>query len=218
MPRRALIGPWGHNDPVHGAPGPAVGILGELVRWWDRWLMGIENGIDDEPMLVAYMQDSVAPAANLAERPGRWVAEDEWPSPRIAPSALALGDGTLGEAAPPEATLARSAACRPSAWTAARGAPTRARPTCRSTSGRTTPARSSTTSAPLVEPLEILGFPEARLVLSADRPAALVVGRLCEVRSDGASLLVTRGQLNLCHRGSHAEPEAVAPGRSWTSR
>ena len=76
VPRHALIGPWGHNDPVHGVPGPAVGILGELVRWWDRWLKGVDTGIDDEPMVVAYMQDSVVPRANLAERPGRCVAED----------------------------------------------------------------------------------------------------------------------------------------------
>ncbi len=81
VPRRALIGPWGHNDPVHGAPGPAVGILGEFVRWWDRWLKGIENGVDREPMVVAWMQDSVRPAANLADRPGRWVGEERWPPP-----------------------------------------------------------------------------------------------------------------------------------------
>ena len=53
MPRRALIGPWGHVDPVHGNPGPGVGILSEYVRWWDRWLKGIANGIDEEPALVA---------------------------------------------------------------------------------------------------------------------------------------------------------------------
>ena len=86
-------------------PGPRRARAGgrassrELVRWWDRWLKGVENGIDDEPMLVAYMQDSVAPAANRAERPGRFVAEDAWPSPRIERRALALGDGTLGEPA-----------------------------------------------------------------------------------------------------------------------
>ena len=51
VPRKGLIGPWGHNDPVHGIPGPAVGILQEQVRWWDRWLKGVDNGIDREPML-----------------------------------------------------------------------------------------------------------------------------------------------------------------------
>jgi len=32
VPRRALIGPWGHNDPVHGAPGPAIVELDEITR------------------------------------------------------------------------------------------------------------------------------------------------------------------------------------------
>jgi uncharacterized protein len=212
VPRRALIGPWGHNDPVHGAPGPAVGILSELVRWWDRWLLGVENGIEDEPMVVAYMQDSVPPAANLEHRPGRWVGEAEWPSPRIAGRELFLGDGVLA-AGPPsadtwhEAASVQTVGLDGGAWCAdARSAdlPLDQRPD---------DARSLTfTSGPLAEPLEILGFPAATLVLSADRPAALVSARLCEVRADGASLLVTRGQLNLCHRSSHAEPEPVPPG------
>lgn len=30
-----------------------------------------------------WMQDSVPPTTSYAERPGRWVAETSWPSPRI---------------------------------------------------------------------------------------------------------------------------------------
>jgi putative CocE/NonD family hydrolase len=212
VPRRALIGPWGHNDPVHGAPGPAVGILGELVRWWDRWLKGIENGVDDEPMVVAWMQASVRPAANLEQRPGRWVAEEHWPSPRIARRSLRLGDGVLSDD-PGAATgwlevgSDQSVGLDGGAWCAD------AKSADLPLDQRSEDARSCCfTSAPLPEPVEILGFPEARLVLSADRPLALVSARLCEVRPDAASLLVTRGQLNLCHRWSHAEPEPVVPG------
>jgi putative CocE/NonD family hydrolase len=212
VPRRALIGPWGHNDPVHGAPAPAVGILSELVRWWDRWLLGVENGIEDEPMVVAYMQESVPPAANLEHRPGRWVGEAEWPSPRIAERELFLGDGLLSPDPPSvdtwdEAASVQTVGLDGGAWCAD------ARSADLPLDQRADDARSLTfTSEPLAEPLEILGFPAARLVLSADRPAALVSARLCEVRADGASLLVTRGQLNLCHRRSHSEPEPVPPG------
>ncbi len=70
VPRRALVGPWGHNDPVHGVPAPAVGSLGECVRFYDRWLKGIENGVDDEPQLIAWLQDSVAAARTLRRAPG----------------------------------------------------------------------------------------------------------------------------------------------------
>ncbi len=211
VPRRAIIGPWGHNDPVRGAPGPAVGILSELVRWWDRWLKGVDNGSDDEPMLVAYLQESVPPAANLAERPGRWIAEAAWPSPLGEERVLGLGDRTLGGPVGAAGWLSvasvQTVGLDGGAWCAD------ARSADLPVDQRVEDAHSLTfSSQPLDEPLELLGFPEARLVVSADRPLALVSARLCEERSDGTVLLVTRGQLNLCHRRSHAEPELLVPG------
>ncbi|MEM7123855.1 MAG: CocE/NonD family hydrolase, partial [Pseudomonadota bacterium] len=56
-PRRALIGPWTHVYPHFGTPGPAMGFLQEGLRWWDRWLKGVENGIEDEPACQIWMQD-----------------------------------------------------------------------------------------------------------------------------------------------------------------
>lgn len=213
VPRRALIGPWGHNDPVHGAPGPAVGILGELVRWWDRWLKGDENGIDSEPQIVAWMQESVPPAANIADRPGRWVGEQEWPTPHVQPRTLLLGDHslTISPLEGREGWLAvgsvQSVGVDGGAWCAD------AKSADLPLDQRADDARSlSFTSAPLVDAVEILGFPEARLVLRADRPVAMVSARLCEVRPDGSSLLVTRGQLNLCQRDSRAKPSLVPVG------
>ncbi len=210
VPRRALIGPWGHNDPVHGNPGPAVGILSEFVRWWDRWLKGVENGIEHEPMVVAWMQDSVAPSANLAERPGRWVAEQRWPPPAAAPLTLTIGDGVLGESAggvTRSIGSVQTVGLDGGAW-------------CADGKSADLPvdqavddARSLTfTSAALDDPLEILGFPAVRLDVSADRPVALISVRLCEVRADGSSLMVTRTQLNLCHRESHEYPQLLEPG------
>jgi hypothetical protein len=73
-------------------------------------------------------------------------------------------------------------------------------------------------SDPLTGPLEILGFPVAVLELESNRPQALVAVRLCEVASDGRSLLVARGFLNLTHRDSHAEPEPLAAGRRYLVR
>ena len=61
--RRAAAGAdraLGPRRPGARQPGTGVGILSEYVRWWDRWLKGIANGIDEEPALVAYLQDSGA--------------------------------------------------------------------------------------------------------------------------------------------------------------
>jgi predicted acyl esterase len=52
-PRRALIGPWGHQWPQSGRPGPRIGFLQEAVRWWDHWLKGESNGVmADDPQCV----------------------------------------------------------------------------------------------------------------------------------------------------------------------
>ena len=213
VPRRTLIGPWGHNDPESGNPGPSVGINAELVRFWDRWLKGIEP-LDDEPMVTAYLQDGVRPQANLTHRPGRWVGEPAWPSPQLRELVLALGDGTLGGdpvAGSRSLGSLQTVGLDGGAWCAD------GRSADLPVDQRAEDGRSLTfTSEPLDASLELLGFAEARLSLSSDRPVALVSVRLCEVRQDGSSLLVTRGQLNLCHRRSHAEPEPVVPGEQMT--
>ncbi|MCF8038905.1 MAG: CocE/NonD family hydrolase, partial [Desulfohalobiaceae bacterium] len=81
VPRKGLIGPWSHLYPHLGRPGPAIGFLQEELRWWDLWLKDRETGIMDEPMLRAWMQDSVPPTTSYEHRPGRWICEFEWPSP-----------------------------------------------------------------------------------------------------------------------------------------
>ena len=80
-PRKGLIGPWGHAWPQNATPLPAIGFLQESLRWWDHWLKGIDNGIMQEPMLRAWVQDSVRPATTHHERPGRFVSADAWPPP-----------------------------------------------------------------------------------------------------------------------------------------
>jgi len=102
--RKGLIGPWSHMYPHMGIPGPAIGFLQEALRWWDTWLKGLETGIMDEPMLRVWMQDSVPPTTRYDTRPGRWIAEPEWPSPHIqeqtfgfAPWRIVTDDRTVEE-------------------------------------------------------------------------------------------------------------------------
>jgi len=89
VPRRALVGPWSHKYPHLGKPGPAIGFLQDTLRWWDHWLKDEATDIMDEPQVRVWMQDSVRPATRYKERPGRWIAEDEWPSRVSSPGACA---------------------------------------------------------------------------------------------------------------------------------
>ena len=137
-PRKGLIGPWSHAWPQAGPPGPAIGFLQEMLRWFDHWLGGVDTGIMDEPMLRAYIQDSFRPASCYAERPGRWVAEPAWPAPGVGAQRLHLNPDGLGRARRRARPSCASRACRRPASTPARGARTASRPTGRATSGRWT--------------------------------------------------------------------------------
>jgi len=221
-PRKGLIGPWSHAFPYDVTPGPAIGFLHECLRWWDHWLKGDANGIADEPVLRAWIQDAVPPAGYHAHRPGRWVADEAWPPRGAEPRTwtLAPGEGLIsGNGAPVrgEETMAHrsveSTGIDAGVWCADGGEgdwPIDQR----AEDGRSL----CFTSEPLAEPLEILGFPEVELALSADRPNALAAVRLCAVAPGGESLLVTRGLLNLAHRDGHAEPRPLEPGRRYDVR
>ena len=90
VPRKGLIGPWAHAYPHFAFPGPQIGFLQEILRWWDHWLKGIDTGVMNEPMLRAWMTESVKPATHHDTLPGRWVAEASWPASGIIPAAAVL--------------------------------------------------------------------------------------------------------------------------------
>ena len=206
-PKKGIVGPWGHQYPEDGVPGPAVGFLQESLRWWDHWLKDADTGIMDEPLLRAWMQDSVPPRAHYDERPGRWIAEASWPSPQIeaGSSPLAFADSTIRGSA--------AAGLHAAAWCGF-GAVGDPPPDQQAEDGLSL----CSTGGSLEERLEILGLPEVELTLSSDSPRALVCVRLCDIAPDGSSLLVTRGLLNLTHRDGHEHPAALEPGQRYTVR
>jgi uncharacterized protein len=206
-PRKGLVGPWAHGFPEEGVPGPAIGFLQESLRWWDHWLKGVDTGVMDEPMLRVWMEDPVEPRAHHDERPGRWVAEPSWPPPNEERRELAVIEAEC-ELEGLQATGVEAGLWCP--YGDALDMP----PDQRAEDGLSL----ASTSEPLGEPVEILGFPEVRLSLAVDRPGALVAARLCEVAPSGASTLVTRGVLNLTHRDSNEQPEPLEPGTRYDVR
>jgi hypothetical protein len=51
--------------------------------------------------------------------------------------------------------------------------------------------------------------------LSSDKPLAQLAVRLCDLRPDGTSALITMGVLNLTHRNSSEAPELLTPGEAF---
>lgn len=214
VPRKGLIGPWAHAFPHDGVPGPTIGFLQEVLRWWDHWLKGIDTGIMDEPMLRVWMQDSVSPRPFYDERPGRWVAECAWPAAHIVARRYTLAPGKLGDEGAPETALAFH--CPQTVGLAAGDWCTFGAGGALPTDQHEDDGKSLTfDSERLSERLEILGAPVATLELAVDRPCGLIALRLNDVGTDGASTRVTYGLRNLTHHVSHENPKPLTPGRRY---
>ncbi len=203
-PAKGIMGPWIHKYPHYAAPEPRIGFLQIALRWWDRWLKGVENGAENDPAYRAWVMDSVRPARWHRARPGRWIAERAWPSPSIEVRRRALvepGTPSISVATPQHCGL-----------TGGEYFPFTRGPELPDDQ-RADDAVSTCFDLPvLTDTTDLVGAPELAVTVSADRPQANIVVRLCDVHPDGASELISYGVLNLTHAGSHARPRALAPG------
>jgi putative CocE/NonD family hydrolase len=211
VPRKGLIGPWGHIFPNLATP---LGLDWpyEEVRWWQQWLEGVDTGIMDEPMLRVYMMYKADSEAFPDEVPGRWVAETAWPSPRIESKSLCLDAGGRLSAHPGSNEHVKYVGDKIVGLTKPQwvyGRPTEFE--------QGPDDRNSLTfdSEPLAHDLEILGYPSAKIRVSADVPVAQLGVRLTEVTPDGKSWLVTYNVLNLTRRNSLEKPTALKAGEFY---
>jgi putative CocE/NonD family hydrolase len=218
-PARGIVGPWSHNYPTAGAPGPNIGFLQEVVDFFATRLGGDHRPTApervpwDDPLRV-WVQRWVRPTSHHTERPGRWVSEPSWPSPNVGRVGWYLAPDRLQRQAPePTIVTGRddvTVGLRQGAWWgyAAPGQlPTDQR--------LEEPAAFRFLTDPLPASSTILGSPEVALRLRVDRPSALVGVRLCDVAPDGSSLQLSRGLLNLCHRDGHDRPTPLVPGETY---
>ena len=217
VPRKGLIGPWAHAYPHFALPGPQIGFLQDMLRWWDHWLKGAETGVMDEPMVRAWMTDSVKPAPYHETLPGRWVAEPSWPPPESKSHRLFLTDDGLR---PERAPLAARAVCSPQ--TVGKDAGSWCpfgRAADQAGDQRADDARSLVfETPPLDETIEILGAAVVTLEIASDRPIANIAARLCDVHPSAESLRVSFGVQNLTHRDGHETPQPLVPGERYQIR
>ncbi|MGM0537174.1 MAG: CocE/NonD family hydrolase [Pseudomonadota bacterium] len=222
VPRKGLVGPWAHKYPHLGVPGPAIGFLQESRRWWDQWLKGIDTGIMDEPMLRVWMQESVPPSARYDERPGRWVAEPDWPSPNIQVETFRLTEGhdlvPEGEAGEDDEAVLDIRSPLSVGLYAGKWCSYNAPPDLPHDQRDEDGGSLIFQTARLEAPLEICGSPLVELELSADQPVAMVALRLSDIAEDDKATRVSYGLLNLTHRDSDEHPEPLEPGRRYRVR
>ncbi|GHF82386.1 hypothetical protein FHX82_004660 [Amycolatopsis bartoniae] len=216
VPRKGLVGPWSHKYPHLGQPGPAIGYLQEVVRWWDHWLKGVDNDVMAGPMLLAWMQDSVPPSTAYEDRPGRWVGEPEWPSPHIKPQTLCLAPHRIAQPGEeiPERALSVESPLSVGQF-AGKWASYNAPPDLPYDQREEDGGSLVFDTDELTETCEILGAPVVHLDVCADKPVAMVAARLSDVAPDGRATRVTYGLLNLTHRDGHDDPQPLEPGKRY---
>lgn len=216
-PCKGLVGPWAHKYPHFAKPGPAMGFLQECLRWWDYWLKGIETGIMDEPQLRAWVQDPVVPMPFYVERPGKWVAEQGWPSQRIDWQEWFLNTDGLDEEPKPSRALsicsANDTGQRGGRWCAF-GLDADGPEDQRGEEGG-----SLIFDGPIIdETFDILGAPVLEVEFASDKPVAMLAVVLSDVAPDGAVTKISLGVLNLTHRDSHEHPERLNLGTPYRVR
>ncbi len=113
-PIRLLMGPWTHGsknpeqshagDVEFGEEAALESFNGLHLRWFDRWLKRVDNGLDDEPPIRLFVMGGGSgrrtPSGRLMHG-GHWRYEHEWPLKRTRFIDYFLhGDGSLGTSEP----------------------------------------------------------------------------------------------------------------------
>ncbi|HKU96773.1 MAG TPA: CocE/NonD family hydrolase, partial [Vineibacter sp.] len=96
-PVRLILGPWLHGDRsvTHAGDvdfGPEATLDGQLAddfftlrrRWFDRWLCGIDNGVDAEPAVRLFVMGGGSGRRNhdgRLDHGGTWRSASDWPPP-----------------------------------------------------------------------------------------------------------------------------------------
>lgn len=200
---KGIMGPWVHKYPHFAIPEPRIGFLQEALRWWDKWLKGVETGVEDDPDLRLYQMDGVRPQTWYTERAGRWVSQTPERDAKVdRPFAeYFLNHDGLGEqrglldvtvSSPQDCGADSGEYC--AIWLG---------PEMPGDQRRDDALSATWDSDALSADMQITGAPQITLKLSSDQATAKIAVRLNHIHPDGASTRITYGVLNLCHRDGH---------------
>jgi len=208
---RVLIGPWAHTYPHLAQPGPQVGFLQEAVKWWDHWLKGVDNGVDQLSRVRLWLQDAVTPAHSYSMRDGQWLALEAWPYPDIEQRTWFLQSGGLEGFETEEADMKirspLAIAINGPEWL-----PHGVGPELPVDQRSEDQGSLCFDTAVLDSELVICGAAVLKLRLRTDTRAGIVHVRLVDLFEDGQATQISYGLLNLVHRNGLDQPEPVTRG------
>lgn len=200
-PVKGIIGPWIHKYPHFAMPEPRIGFLQEALRWWDKWLKGLETGVEGDPDLRLFLMQSEASKPWYETRKGLWIDQDFRAAPRkvfhLAATGLNAAPSAFQTSINCPADTGRDAGEYCAIW---------AGPDLPGDQQRDDAQSICFDTGLLAEDIAIVGAPTVTLTLSSDAPVAQIAVRLNDVHPDGKVSRITYCVLNLCHRDSAETP------------
>lgn len=221
---RLLIGPWSHGNIGSAEPFGDVGfggeahmdIIDEQIRWNDRRLKGLDNGIDDEPPVKVFVMGA-----------NRWRTGPSWPLPGVVSTRFYLrgdgpanslnGEGRLGEA-PSENEAPDHFQYDPERPVPSVGGQWMMLEESGPWDRRAVQRRDDVLvydTGPLAEDLEVVGPVTLTLFASSSAPDTDFTGTLSDVHPDGKAIILTEGIMRARFRDSFEEPELMEPGQVY---
>lgn len=210
-----LLGPWLHGRLNKGSK---VGDLvypenatwpevDHMVRWFDHWLKGTDNGIEKEPAVRYYVMGAVGePGA----RGNEWRSAADWPPAPKAGSLYLHEGGLLSDKAPEDEKSATSYESDPAS---PMQIPGRSFPGAKDARSFEEQKEVRTwTTPPLEEPVEWNGEVKAEVWLSSTAPDTDVILRVCDVYPDGRSILLMDYPMRARYRHGWDQQTLLKPG------
>ena len=220
--QKLLMGPWPHAvnstsklGEVDFGSGAIIDLNGTILRWFDYWLRGKDNGVMKEPPVRLFVMGE-----------NKWVDENEWPMARTQWTRFYLhsggranslfGDGTLSAAAP--------AAEPPDGYTSnpARPVPFITEPSFAQIGSaddyRAVHRRDDVlvyTSAPVAEDTQVCGPIKLQLYAASSARDTDFMGLLLDVWPDGFSQRLIDGMVRARFHEGMEKPSLIAPGQTY---
>jgi hypothetical protein len=209
-----IIGPWTHVNYQREISGVDYGadaafdVRGHILRWYDHWLKGIDNDLEEEAPVYLFVMGE-----------NRWHAERDWPPPEAVPTKYYLGSGGRANSIRSDGVLTRTIPREEAddRYSYDPKNPTRdSIEAYKDHDGHLDATLDTGASAggtdvlvyqtpPLDAPVEVMGPIEATLYAATSARDTDWMIRLIDVQPDGHSMLLTEGVLRARNRDPDRE-------------
>jgi len=215
---KLVIGPWNHvglgqrkSGDLDFGPQAQLDLDGMIVRWFDHWLNGMENGVDREPSVRYFVMGS-----------SKWKVASTWPPEGKERAVWYLGSSgdanqVTGSGRLIEATPGDKEPCDSYVYD-----PNDPVPTLWTRDLFTAPSDRRSLeyrkdvlyycTAPLEEEVEVVGNPQVVLYASSSAPDTDFFARLVDEAPEGPALEICYGMVRARHRNSLDREELLTPG------